>query len=252
MLFKKQSFAVFIRSLFSYLLAIGTWSVVSLAHAQVVIEGTRIIYKESERDVTVKLVNSNSQKNAVVQVWLDDGNSSASPEDSQTPFIISPPLAKIPSGRNQMVRVTFVGDKMKPDRETVYWFNMLEIPPKSSEPNVLSFAVRTRIKLFFRPKAILSTPVTHGEKTEWRWKQNEKNAELQVFNDSPFHLSFFELGLMIGDAPMKLNATGMVAPFERITIDVPDVKKIPTAKTTLTLKSVNDYGGVTSSDHTVR
>jgi len=34
----------------------------STAEADVVIEGTRIIYKEGERDVTVKLLNSNNQK----------------------------------------------------------------------------------------------------------------------------------------------------------------------------------------------
>lgn len=251
MLFKKRSSAFLYRALFSNLLAIGSWCVFAMAHAQVVIEGTRIIYKESERNVTVKLMNG-IEKNAVVQVWLDDGNSTASPEESTTPFIISPPLAKIPSGRNQMVRVTFVGDKMKPDRETVYWFNMLEIPPKSNEPNVLSFAVRTRIKFFFRPKGILSTPITHGEKTEWRWQQNENNAALQVFNDSPFHFSYFDLNLVVGDTPVKLDVSGMVAPFERATIDVPEIKKIPTAKSTLSIKAVNDYGGVSSTDHTVR
>jgi P pilus assembly chaperone PapD len=44
----------------------------------------------------------------------------------------------------------------------------------------------------------------------------------------------------------------MVAPFDRVTIDVPDVKKIPTTKTTLTLKAGNDYGGEASTEHSVR
>ena len=220
-------------------------------HANVVIEGTRIIYKEGERDVTIRLTNTNEKKNALVQVWLDDGNSAAAPEEAVSPFIVTPPLAKMPAGRNQSVRITFVGNKIKQDRESVFWFNMLEIPPKSNEPNVLSFAIRTRIKLFFRPKAIQKTPVTHGEKTEWRWKQTDKGLQVEVFNNSPIHLSFFEASLYINQTNVVVSDGGMVAPFEKFVYDVPDHKRIPAEQTKLTLKAVNDYGGETVTEHQI-
>jgi chaperone protein EcpD len=217
--------------------------------ANVIIEGTRIIYKEGERDATVKLTNTNDQKNALVQVWLDDGNSAATPEDAVSPFIVTPPLAKIPAGRNQAVRITYVGDKMKPDRESVFWFNMLEIPPKSNEPNVLSFAVRTRIKLFYRPKGILKIPVTHGAKTEWQWKQSSKGLQVEVFNNSPYHLSYFDVSLDINQTNVVVSGGGMVPSFERFVFDVPDRKEPPSEKITLKLKAVNDYGGEAASEH---
>jgi len=222
-----------------------------LVHANVIIEGTRIIYKEGARDVTVKLTNTNEKKNALVQVWLDDGNSASTPEDAVSPFIVTPPLAKIPAGRNQSVRITYIGDKMKPDRETVFWFNMLEIPPKSNEPNVLSFAIRTRIKMFFRPTAIQKTPVTHGDKREWKWKQTDKGLQVEVFNNSPFHLSFFEASLAINQTAVVVSSGGMVAPFEKFVYDVPDHKRIPAEKTKLTLKAVNDFGGETVTEHQI-
>lgn len=43
------------------------------------------------------------------------------------------------------------------DRESVYYFNLREIPPKSDKPNTLQLALQTRIKLFYRPKAIIPT-----------------------------------------------------------------------------------------------
>ena len=250
MIFNKQIISTFLNHIFYTALVIsGLAGMAGLARANVVIEGTRIIYKEGERDATVKLTNTNEQKNALVQIWLDDGNPAATPEEAVSPFIITPPLAKIPAGRNQAVRITFVGNKMKPDRENVFWFNMLEIPPKSNEPNVLSFAVRTRVKLFYRPKDILKTPVTHGEKTEWQWKRNGKGVQVEVFNNSPYHLSFFEISLNTNQSNVPVSGGGMVSPFERFVFDVPDLKEFPAEKITLKLKAVNDYGGETASEH---
>ena len=249
---KTQIVSKFIKHLiWMSLVLIGLGETTNLVYANVIIEGTRIIYKEGDRDVTVKLTNTNNQRNALVQVWLDDGNSAVAPEDAVTPFIITPPLAKIPTSRNQAVRITYVGEKMKADRESVFWFNLLEIPPKSNEANVLSFAVRTRIKLFYRPKSILKTPVTHGEKAEWQWRQNNDGLQLELFNNSPYHLSFFEVNLEINKTQVIISTGGMVPPFERYIFDVPNYKDIPAEKINLKLKAVNDYGGETVSEHLV-
>ncbi len=45
------------------------------------------------------------------------------------------------------------------DRESVFWFNVLEVPPKpdaakATNQSLLQLAFRTRIKLFYRPKGI--------------------------------------------------------------------------------------------------
>ena len=223
----------------------------SIASANVIIEGTRVVYKQGERDVTVKLTNTNTQKNALVQVWLDDGNATAAPEESTTPFIITPPLAKIPAGRNQAVRITFVGDKMKQDRETLYWFNVLEIPPKSNEPNVLSFAIRTRIKFFYRPKSISTASINHGEKTEWHWKQTDKGLQLELTNNAPTFLSYFEISAMINNTPAVLSGGGMVNPFDKLVINLNEIKQLPTEKIKITLKAVNDFGGESVTEHLI-
>lgn len=55
--------------------------------------------------------------------------------------------------RGQTVKVMYTGATALPkDRESVYWFNVLEVPPKpkdaQADKNLLQLAFRTRIKLF--------------------------------------------------------------------------------------------------------
>ncbi|WP_223346554.1 fimbria/pilus periplasmic chaperone, partial [Escherichia coli] len=40
------------------------------------------------------------------------------------------------------------------DRESLFYYNVREIPPKSGKANTLQIALQTRIKLFWRPKAL--------------------------------------------------------------------------------------------------
>ncbi len=53
------------------------------------------------------------------------------------------------------------------DRESLFYLNVREIPPKPDKPNVLQLAMQSRIKLFYRPAAIVpETPAQCG-KTNW-------------------------------------------------------------------------------------
>ena len=47
--------------------------------------------------------------------------------------------------------------KLPADRESMFYFNVREIPPKSNKSNTLQIALQTRIKLFWRPKALENT-----------------------------------------------------------------------------------------------
>lgn len=57
-------------------------------------------------------------------------------------------------------------NKLPADRESVFYFNVREIPPKSNKPNTLQIALQTRIKLFWRPKALENTSM----KSPWQHK----------------------------------------------------------------------------------
>lgn len=63
----------------------------SSAFADIVISGTRVIYPQSAKDVTVKMENRGN-KPLLVQVWLDDGRDTTNPEELKVPFIVTPPF----------------------------------------------------------------------------------------------------------------------------------------------------------------
>lgn len=110
--------------------AITALLAVQPAFADIVLSGTRIIYKAAQKDTTIRLENKGSTP-ALVQSWLDDGDPNADPSTINVPFNATPPVSRIEPGRGQTVKLTYTGNRTLPkDRESIYWFNVLEVPPK--------------------------------------------------------------------------------------------------------------------------
>lgn len=83
-----------------------------------------------------------------------------SPENSSVmPFIATPPVFRIQPKAGQVVRVIYNNTKKLPqDRESVFWFNVLQVPPTNigsdSGQNKMLVMLRSRIKLFYRPDGL--------------------------------------------------------------------------------------------------
>ena len=122
-------------------------------NASVIMTGTRIIYNEGSRSVDVNLKNQ-SNFPYVVQTWFDAGKMSGGPDASvQVPFIATPPVFRIQPGAGQVVKVTFTGGLNLPDdRESVFYFNFLQVPPsnidKNDVKNKMLVMLRNRVKIF--------------------------------------------------------------------------------------------------------
>lgn len=132
-------------------------------NASVIMTGTRIIYNEGSRSVDVNLKNQ-SNFPYVVQTWFDAGKMSGGPDASvQVPFIATPPVFRIQPGAGQVVKVTFTGGLNLPDdRESVFYFNFLQVPPsnidKNDVKNKMLVMLRNRVKIFYRPTSLVSGP----------------------------------------------------------------------------------------------
>lgn len=98
------------------------------ALADIVISGTRVIYPQSAKDVTVNMENRGN-KPLLVQTWLDDGRDTTNPQELKLPFIVTPPVSRVDPSKGQTVRITWLDQNMPQDKETMYWFNVLEVPP---------------------------------------------------------------------------------------------------------------------------
>lgn len=84
--------------------------------ASVIMNSTRIIYKEGARDYTLKLKNNDNFSN-LVQMWVGDGSGY---DNEDNDFSVIPSLVKIGANKNQVVRLIYTGKELPPDRETLF------------------------------------------------------------------------------------------------------------------------------------
>lgn len=134
-------------------LLIALFFPVTGAWASVTIVGSRIIYPSTVASVDVQLKN-NDDFPYIVQTWFDNGDLHIGPENaSGIPFISTPPVFRIQPKSGQIVRVVYSQRKALPhDRESVFWFNALQVPPANiggRQQNKVLVMLRTRIKLFW-------------------------------------------------------------------------------------------------------
>lgn len=217
-----------------------------LAHASVVITGTRAIFNAAQGETTVRLNNDNSRP-ALVEAWIDDGDINSTPDTARTPFLITPPLFRMDPNKDQSLRILFVpGAKPLPgDRESVFWLNVLEIPPKATGPeyagkNYLQFAIRSRIKLFYRPAKLPGDSLTAPDRLTFKAVAGQ-GAALEIHNPTPYYITISSLSLGANTKPVD-GADGMVAPFSDLQLKLKNAERVLAAGTPIVFTTINDYG----------
>lgn len=223
------------------------------AQASVTIGGTRVVYPLDQREVTVKL-NNDSRSPSLVQVWMDDGNADAKPGDIKVPFVITPPIFRMDAGKSQTLRVMYSGEALPQDHESVYWLNVLDVPPKADakpDSNSLQFAYRTRIKVFVRPPKLPGTPDEAPRQLDWKVvpAPEGKGQALAISNPTAYHVSFSEITVSANGASYKNDKGGMVAPRGKEIIAVPQMNGVKSGK--VHYVAINDFGGAIEGDATI-
>ncbi len=222
------------------------------AQASVVIAGTRVIYNAQEREVTVKLTNEGKSP-ALTQVWLDKGDPKAAPSSINVPFTVTPPVTRIDPSKGQTLRILYTGEPLPQDKESVFWLNVLEIPPKpgaeDADVNKLQLAFRSRIKLFFRPKGLPGNAQEAPAQVRWRLVQAGKQFKLEASNPTPYHVSFASFEVTGGGKTAKFDDGDMVGPGETRQFTLSgDVS--PNAELKVRYQAINDYGGSVAGEST--
>jgi chaperone protein EcpD len=225
---------------------IGISMIISLPSAPIqaalVMKGTRIIFLSNERETSIAIDNK-SETPSLVQTWIDNGNIEKTPTNIQVPFVLSPPIFRIDGNKRQILRIIYTGEKLPSDRESIFWLNVLEIPPKSNENNTLQFTYRSRIKIFFRPESLPTASNDGIKELEWEVTQEKAKNYISVKNKSPFFISLINLKLMSENNSTEIKPN-MIAPFssEKLEIEGKNLK----TPLTLEYKAVNDFGGITT------
>lgn len=223
--------------------AIGSFT--TMASASVVIAGTRVIYPAAEREVTVKLTNDGKEP-ALVQTWIDDGDDSTAAQKRTMPFTLTPPVFRLDPNKGQTLRVTYTHEPLAADHESVYYLNVLEIPPRANaddKRNMLQMAFRSRIKLFFRPAGLEGDANDAPAKVTWSLDKSADGKHVAVLakNPTPYHVNVAGVSVQVGDKKFEA-APGMIDPRGQREYVLQDLRTLPAGQARITFETINDFG----------
>lgn len=214
-------------------LALAAMTLNQGANAAVNIDRTRIIFNAAEKSVSIMLDNQSKDLPYLAQVWLEN----AQGEKISTPLVALPPMQRIDAGQKSQIRVLQLPETaaLPKERESLFYFNVREVPPKSALANVMQVAIQSRIKLFYRPAAIASQA-----KGAWQEKIGVKLSTegLTISNPTPFYITLGYLGKDNSGSFRGFDSL-MLAPFASETLTG---SQYVSAK--YSIGYMDDYGGL--------
>lgn len=245
---------------------LGRWLLVAvialfipLTHAEIYLGATRLIVNGKDKEATLRVTNE-GRSAVLLQVWVDNGDSEAAPEKIANPFTVAPPILRLDGKRSQRLRVLFTGaaNTLANDRESVFWLNVLEIPPKvtSNSASQMQMAFRTRIKLFYRPLSLQAANTANiQEQLRFSLVKRGGNPVLQVSNPTPFHQTLLEITL--GRNKQQAVATlvpenGMVKPKGQAEFSLTAAKGPVNAGMKVFYSLLDDFGSVVTAEQVLQ
>ncbi|MCG2599803.1 fimbria/pilus periplasmic chaperone [Achromobacter insuavis] len=206
--------------------------------AAVNVDRTRIIMGLEQKSVSIVLTNESADTPYLAQSWIEDH------EGKMTNDLLAlPPLQRIDSGKKAQVRIMQMSAaaraRLPQDRETLFYFNVREIPPAPKDKNasILQLTTQSQLKLFLRPGKLAE----RGEAAPEQVLQIRTNGQaLTLKNASPYYATVIWLGQTVKQRLPGFDAPIMLAPFSEQTLKA----QLPASATELMLGNVDDYGGL--------
>ncbi|EPB4337627.1 molecular chaperone [Enterobacter kobei] len=212
----------------SSLLVAGMLIGCEMAHAGVVVGGTRIIYDGDKKEASISVDNPDATP-YLIQSWIENERGQS---DKQS-FIVTPPLFRLDGSQKNTLRVLKMAPDFAADRETMFWMNIKSIPAAdpSRSDNTLQLAVNTRLKLIYRPSALkASSPDQASNSLKW----TRQGQRLSVNNPTPYYINFQSISLN----GRQLENVTYVAPRATAFFDLPSGAQ----GNQVEWKVISDYG----------
>jgi fimbrial chaperone protein len=224
------------------------------ASASVTMLGTRVVYPADAGEQILRFSNPDDHPN-LVQLWLDDGHA-ARPDGLASPFLVIPPVFRVEPHGGQVVRLSYVGDALPQDRESLFFLNFLQVPAlkaASVNDNQLVLTVRSRMKVFYRPAALAAEAdaARAPDALSFAIELDDGAASMVVRNASGYHLMVQQADLLLGDQRQVLARTTVIQPFQELRWSL---ERMPAdlAGMRMQLRLLNDVGVEVQRDYPVR
>lgn len=230
----KQKLTMWAVTLTLSAMALSSLMAVQSASAAIALDRTRVILDGGSKSVSLGISNQSRDLPFLAQAWVED----AAGNKITSPLMALPPVQRVEAGAKGQVKVQTTGaNLLAQDRETLFYFNLREIPPKSKKPNTLQIALQTRVKLFFRPVALQ----VESNSKPWQEKiiLNRRGDSYIVNNPTPYFVT------IVGASAKEESAN--VSGFKPLMIAPQGSETLPGSASALgsgpVLTYINDYGG---------
>ncbi|MFY2837702.1 fimbria/pilus periplasmic chaperone [Achromobacter xylosoxidans] len=208
------------------------------AQAAVNVDRTRIIMGSEQKSVSIVLTNESTDTPYLAQAWIEDADGKATND-----LVALPPLQRIDAGKKAQVRIMRASEtlaaRLPQDRESLYYFNVREIPPEppKSDANILHLTMQSRLKLLLRPAALGKSDDVNPERS---LQIVLRGASLTLKNPTPYHVTVVWLGRDVKRQLPGFDGTPMLAPFSEQEVKA----TLPADASEMLLGNVDDYGGL--------
>ncbi|NDJ59245.1 fimbria/pilus periplasmic chaperone [Enterobacteriaceae bacterium 4M9] len=201
------------------------------AQGAIALDRTRAIYPGGERGLVMNISNDSSQKPYLAQAWLED----AQGKPLKDYLVATPPMQRLEPGQKSVIRVSAMPSaaSLPQDRESLFYFSVREVPPKSERPNVLQLALQTKIKLFYRPADI--TPERFSRHDD-QLVLHKVSGGFRVENPTPYYMTVLGITGGLKQSVAKDFKTVMIEPKSSATVP-------SQVFATPHLITINDFGG---------
>ncbi|MGT3828611.1 fimbria/pilus periplasmic chaperone [Enterobacter kobei] len=207
------------------------------ARAAIALDRTRVVFDGSKNSVSLGIKNENKQLPYLAQGWLEDSKGIK----ITSPLIVLPPVQRVEPGNKSQVKIQALPavSALPQDRETLFYFNLREIPPRSEKANTMQLALQSRIKLFYRPKALVLTSAEMASPLQEKITLTKAGDEFQVNNPTPYFVTLIGARASEKGGENKNFKPIMLEPWGN---DVLNVSASELGNTPI-LTYINDYGG---------
>ncbi len=187
-----------------------------------------------KKNITFEVTNNAGQMYGG-QVWVDNTS-----EGNGIYMVPQPPFFKVGAKQKQIIRIMKTDSSLPTDRESLFWLNVQEVPPKpdvkESHGSVLAIAMNSRVKLIYRPSVLKNG----RENAEKKLTMEQRGDKTWIKNPTPYYMAI--VGVQTNGRELKLSdkvtkELTLLAPFSSVSLGV-------SVRGNLNIAAINDWGGV--------